>query len=54
MQLPPLKFLLSWPTSNYVDPIDHGAGLLIVNLVLTPLIIAFIARAIMIDGDSKT
>ena len=42
MQLPPLTVLLSWPTPNYVDPVDHGPGLLMVNLVLTPLTIAFV------------
>lgn len=42
MQLPPLTVLLSWPTPNYADPTDHGPGLLIVNLVLTPLTISFV------------
>ena len=45
MRIPPINVILSWPTPNYVDPINRGPALLIVNIIfVTLVVVAFIGR----------
>lgn len=43
MQLPPASVLAGWPKPNYVDPVTHGYGNVIMNCVLYAILFTFIS-----------
>lgn len=45
MRIPPINVILQWPTPNYIDPVNRGPALLIVNIIfVTLVVIAFVGR----------
>lgn len=37
MRFPPAEVLATWPKPNYVDPVERGPALMIVELTLFPI-----------------
>ena len=42
MLLPPPAVMATWPAPNYVNPQNHGAGLLIVDIVLMAVVLVVV------------
>lgn len=53
MRIPPIDVLINWPRPNYINPVDRGPGLLIIEtaflgLALTCLCLRMYVRMFMI------
>ena len=42
MHLPPVSVIAKWPTPNYVNPENHGPGLLIADIILMVVVLVVI------------
>jgi hypothetical protein len=46
MQRPPAYVLASWPKPNYIDPVTHGYGNVVMNIVLYWILCMFLSLRI--------